>query len=65
MNRLLLQARQMHQRRINHFYLAPKEEDYLSARLLAAQLSLNQMHPAIPSPRRNDDAFDDEPDEYF
>ncbi len=67
-HRLLHQARQMHlarqlhQRRMSYFYLAPTEEDYASARLLANQLSL-RLPPAARD--RPDDPYDDDPDDYF
>ncbi len=62
MNRLLQQARQMHQRRTTYFYLSPTEDDYASARLLANQLSLNLSRTAAARP---DDPYEDDPDEYF
>lgn len=61
MNRLLQQARQMNQRRMSYFYLAPTEDDYLSARQLANQLRLH-----LPV-ARVDEPYDDESDadDYF
>lgn len=62
MNRLLQQARQLNQRRMSYFYLAPTEDDYLSARMLANQLSLH----LPPTPRPEDPYEDDaDADDYF
>lgn len=59
MNRLLQQARQMHQRRMSYFYLAPSEDDYAQARLLGKQLRLQLTAP----PRELDDPYEDDPEE--
>ena len=59
MNRLLHQARQMHQRRTTYFYLSPTESDYAQARMLASQLSLNLSKPIG---QFAEDAYDEEDD---
>ncbi|MCB5362961.1 hypothetical protein H0484_04235 [Pusillimonas sp. CC-YST705] len=59
MNRLLQQARQTNQRRMTYFYLSPTEDDYLSARMLARQMSLNLSHAKTV---RSEEPYDDELD---
>jgi len=63
MNRLLMHARQMHQRRMNAFYLTPDSEDGVLARLSGRQLVLavQRSHATTPPPLYRDEgeAFDD------
>jgi len=61
MNRLLQLARQMHQRRMNDFYLAPDERESS----LAQQLTLGAKGNASPPPLYRDDAFDDEAEDSY